>query len=88
MEGSSFKDDSFIDALVALQNFKTDLYHLAILDVKMSVNICFLTVVSDVYYEAFGILILPNFDENCIIHKPIENESLISTKQLKNIKSI
>lgn len=37
MEGSAFKVDSFIDDLVALQNFKTDLYDLAILDLKMPV---------------------------------------------------
>jgi CheY-like chemotaxis protein len=100
LEGSSFKVDSFIDPLVALQNFKTGLYDLVILDVKMpvmngfglyqeirklddKVKICFLTAASDVYYEAFGKLSFPNIDKNCIIHKPIENESLI--KQIESI---
>jgi two-component system catabolic regulation response regulator CreB len=100
LEGSAFKVDSFVDPLVALQNFRTGLYDIAILDVKMpvingfglyqeirklddKVKICFLTAVSDIYYEAFGKLSFPNIDENCIIHKPIENESLI--KQTESI---
>lgn len=100
LEGSAFKVDSFIDPLVALQNFKTGLYDLVILDVKMpvmngfglyqeirklddKVKICFLTAASDVYYETFGKLSFPDIDENCIIHKPIENESLI--KQVESI---
>jgi DNA-binding LytR/AlgR family response regulator len=41
------------------------------------VKIYFLTAASDVYCEAFGELSVPNIDEICIIHKPIENESLI-----------
>ena len=86
--------------MVALEKFKTGLYDLVILDVKMpvmngfglyqeirklddKVKICFLTAASDVYYEAFGKLSFPNIDENCIIHKPIENESLI--KQIESI---
>jgi CheY-like chemotaxis protein len=100
LEGSAFKVDSFIDPLVALQNFKTGLYDLVILDVKIpvmngfglyqeirklddKVKICFLTAASDVYYETFGKLSFPDIDDNCIIHKPIENESLI-----KHIESI
>jgi CheY-like chemotaxis protein len=100
LEGSGFKVDSFIDPLVALQNFKAWLYDIAILDVKMplmngfglyqeirklddKVKICFLTAASDVCYEAFGKLSFPDIDENCIIHKPIENESLI--KQIESI---
>ena len=47
------------------------------------VKVCFLTAASDVYYEAFGKQAFPNFDENHIIHVPIENELLI--KQIKSI---
>jgi DNA-binding response OmpR family regulator len=47
------------------------------------VKICFLTAVSDVYYEAFGNQAFPKIDEVCIIQKPIENELLV-----KRIKSI
>jgi CheY-like chemotaxis protein len=100
LEGSGFKIDSFTDPLLALDSFKTGLYDLVILDVKMpimngfglyqeirkldnKVKICFLTAASDVYYEAFGKQAFPNFDENCIIRVPIENELLI--KQIKSI---
>jgi DNA-binding response OmpR family regulator len=47
------------------------------------VKICFLTAVSDVYYEAFGNQAFPKIDEVYIIQKPIENELLV-----KRIKSI
>jgi DNA-binding response OmpR family regulator len=47
------------------------------------VNVCFLTAASDVYHEAFGKQAFPNFDQNHIIHVPIENELLI--KQIKSI---
>jgi two-component system response regulator ChvI len=100
LEGSGFKIDSFTDPLLALDSFKTSLYDLVILDVKMpimngfglyqeirkldnKVKICFLTAASDIYYEAFGKQAFPNFDENCIIRVPIENELLI--KQIKSI---
>jgi len=100
LEGNDFKVDSFTNPLVALQNFKSGLYDLVLLDVKIpimngfglcqairnlddKVKICFLTAVSDVYYEAFGKRAFPNIDEKCIIQKPIENELLI--KQIKSI---
>jgi DNA-binding response OmpR family regulator len=100
LEGNDFKADSFTDPLEALQNFKTGLYDLVLLDVKMpvmngfglyrairklddKVKICFLTAISDVYYEALGKQAFPENDEKCIIRKPIENELLI-----KRIKSI
>jgi DNA-binding response OmpR family regulator len=35
LEGNGFKVDSFNDALLALENFKADLYDLLILDIKM-----------------------------------------------------
>ena len=35
LEGNGFKVDSFNDALLALENFKSDLYDLLILDIKM-----------------------------------------------------
>ena len=100
LEGNDFKVDSFTNPLVALQNFKSGLHDLVVLDVKMpimngfglsqairkldeKVKICFLTAVSDVYYEAFGTKTVPNIDEKCIIRKTVENESLI--KQIKSI---
>jgi two-component system catabolic regulation response regulator CreB len=100
LEGNNFKVDSFTDPLAALRDFKSGLYDLALIDVKMpvmngfglyqairklddKVKICFLTAVSDVYYEAFGIQAFPNIEKKCIIQKPIENELLI--KQIKSI---
>jgi CheY-like chemotaxis protein len=97
---SGFKVDSFTDPLAALQNFKTGVYDLALIDVRMpvmngfglyneirkldiKVKICFLTAAEDTYYETFGKQAYPNYDENCIIRKPIGNELLI--KQLKSI---
>ena len=100
LEESDFKVDSFIDPQAALRNFKTGLYDLALIDVRMpvmngfglyneirkldiKVKICFLTAADDTYYETFRKQAYPNYDENCIIRKPIENELLI-----KRIKSI
>ena len=37
LEGNDFKVDSFTNPLVALQNFKSSLYDLVLLDVKMPV---------------------------------------------------
>ena len=38
------------------------------------VKICFLTAAEDTYYETFRKQAHPNYDENCILRKPIENE--------------
>jgi DNA-binding response OmpR family regulator len=46
------------------------------------ITICFLTATDDAYYEILK-KNYPNIHENCIIHKPVDNESL-----LKRIKSI
>lgn len=100
LEDSGFKVDSFTDPLAALQNFKSGLYDLALIDVKMpgmhgfglcneirkfdiKVRICFLTATEDTHYESFRKQAYPNYEEICIIRKPIENELLI-----KRIKSI
>ncbi len=100
LEESDFKVDSFTDPLSALQNFKTGLYDLALIDVRMpvmngfglyneirkldiKVKICFLTAADDTYYETFRRQAYPNYDENCILRKPIENELLIT--QIKSI---
>ena len=100
LEESGFKVDSFTDPLAALQNFKSGIYDLALIDVKMpgmhgfslsneirkfdiKVKICFLTAAEDTHYESFRKQAYPNYEENCIIRKPIENELLI-----KRIKSI
>ncbi len=99
LEENGFKVDSFTDASEALENFMTGLYDLVILDVKMpamsgfslhkkirelddKVTICFLTAADEVYYETLK-KCSPNIDENCIIHKPVDNDSLL--RQIKSI---
>jgi DNA-binding response OmpR family regulator len=99
LEENGFRVDSFTDASEALENFMTGLYDLAILDVKMPgmsgfslyktirelddrITICFLTAAGEVYYETLK-KNYPNIDENCIIRKPVDNDSL-----LRKIESI
>lgn len=48
-----------------------------------NIKICFLTAAEETYYEAFRKQAFPEYDENCIIRKPVENESLI--KQINSI---
>jgi DNA-binding response OmpR family regulator len=99
LEENGFKVDSFTDASEALENFTIGIYDLVILDVKMpkmtgfslyseirkidnKVLICFLTAADDVYYEALK-KCYPKIDENCIIHKPVDNDTLL--RQIKSI---
>jgi DNA-binding response OmpR family regulator len=99
LEENGFKVDSFTDASQALQNFRNDLYDLVILDVIMpetdgfslyekikklddKVIICFLTATDDAHYEMLK-KNYPNINENCVIHKPVDNESLL--RQINSI---
>jgi DNA-binding response OmpR family regulator len=99
LEENGFKVDSYTDAFEALENFSTGLYDLAMLDVKMpemdgfslyekikklddKVIICFLTATDDTYYETLK-KNYPAINENCIIHKPVDNESLL--RQINSI---
>ena len=99
LEENGFKVDSFTDAFEALENFRTGLYDLAILDVIMpemdgfrlyekikklddKVAICFLTATDETYYEILKMHYLA-VNEKCVIHKPVDNESL-----LRIIKSV
>jgi len=99
LEENGFKVDSFNDASQALENFMTGIYDLVLLDVKMpgmdgfslydkikklddKVAICFLTAADDAYYK-ISKKKHPGINEICIIHKPVDNESLL--KQIKSI---
>jgi DNA-binding response OmpR family regulator len=99
LEKNGFKVDSFTDASEALENFRAGLYDLVILDVKLpttngfslyekikkmddKVMICFLTAADNAYYEMLK-KHYPSVNENCVIHKPVDNESL-----LRLIKSV
>ena len=93
LEENGFKVDSFTDASQALENFTAGLYDLVILDVKLpgmdgfslytkikklddKVRICFLTAADKEYYENLK-KHYSSIKENCVIHKPVDNESLL-----------
>ena len=94
LEENGFKVDSFTDASQALENFTAAVYDLVILDVKLpgmdgfslyekikklddKVIICFLTAADRTYYEVLRKQ-YPSINENCVIHKPVDNESLVT----------
>lgn len=96
---NGFKVDSFTDTTEALSYFSAGVYDLVILDVIMpemdgfslyekikklddKVTICFLTATDDACYEILK-KDHPSINENCVIHKPVDNESL-----LRLIKSV
>ena len=98
LEENGFKVDSFTDASEALENFRTGICDLVIIDVKMpvidgfslyekikkldgKVAICFLTAADDVSYKTSKKK-HPSINENCVIHKPVDNESLL--RQIKS----
>ena len=92
LEENNFIVDSFNDPLLALENFKANLYDVLILDIKMPKKDGF-----EVYKEVmkidnrvkvcfltagdvnYGLLkeTFPTLDENQFIRKPIENTELI-----------
>jgi DNA-binding response OmpR family regulator len=99
LEENEFKVDSFTDASQALENFTPGLYDLVMLDVKLpamdgfslyekikklddKVRICFLTAANRTYYEILK-KHYPSINENCVIHIPVDCESL-----LRLIKSV
>ena len=94
LEENGFKVDSFTDAFQALKNFTAGLYDLVLLDVKLpamdgfslceemkklddKVRICFLTAADRTYYEILR-KHHPSIKENYVIHKPVDNDSLLS----------
>ena len=91
LENHGFKIDAFNDPILALRNFNASSYNLAILDIRMpkitglglskelrkidnKVKICFLSAISN--YEEFK-RYFPEINEDQIIVKPIDNQSLI-----------
>ena len=91
LEGNRFVVHTFDDPLLALENFRKDLYDLLILDIKMEkmnglelyreikkidkVKVCFLAA-SKFNYEVF-VDVLSDLKENQFIQKPIQNKDLI-----------
>jgi len=98
LECNEFEVDTFNDPLVALSSFKTNLYHLLLIDVKMpKMNGSVLyqqmqkidnkvrvcfITASEVYYEALR-EIFPNLDVCCFIRKPIEMSDLVNRIKLE-----
>ena len=92
-ENSEFMVHSFTDPLLALRNFKSNLYDLILVDIKMpemdgldfyreirkiDKNVRLCFVTaSEKYYEPFRKEIYDILDENCFIQKPIANEDLL-----------
>jgi two-component SAPR family response regulator len=92
-ENSEFIVHSFTDPLLALKNFKPNLYDLILVDIKMpemdgldfyreirktDKNVRLCFVTaSEKYYEPFRKEIYDILGENCFIQKPIANEDLL-----------
>jgi DNA-binding response OmpR family regulator len=92
LEDNNFIVDSFNDPLRALENFKADMYDLAILDIKMPKKDGFevykeilkidnrvkvcFLTAGDINYRSLKET-FPTLDENQFIRKPIENIELI-----------
>jgi DNA-binding response OmpR family regulator len=91
-ENSSFKVDSFDNPILALKNFRKNLYELLILDIRMS-QMNGIKLYQEIrkidnkvkvcfltagqsYYRAFTD-ICHDLKENRFIQKPIENEELV-----------
>jgi DNA-binding response OmpR family regulator len=89
LEQNGFKVNTFTDPLLALENFRRELYDLLILDIKMPKMHGFelyreikkkdnkakvcFLTAGEIYYGAYTDI----FDENQFIRKPIENAALI-----------
>jgi len=98
LECNEFVVDTFNDPLVALSSFKTNLYHLLLIDVKMPKMNGFelyqqmqkidnkvrvcFITAFEVYYEALR-EIFPNLDVCCFIRKPIEMSDLVNRIKLE-----
>ena len=92
-ENNEFMVHSFTDPLLALKNFKSNLYDLILVDIKMpemdgldfyreirkiDKNVRLCFVTaSEKYYEPFRKEIYDILGENCFIQKPIANEDLL-----------
>ena len=101
LEDNGFVVHAFDDPLLALENFRKDLYDLLILDIKMEKMDGFqlyreikkidnkvkicFLTAGEMDYEQFRKELFPALDENCYIQKPIQNKTL--TKIINEITS-
>jgi DNA-binding response OmpR family regulator len=93
LQDSGFKVDSYEDPILALKNFKSRFYDLAILDIKMPQMNGFIVyneikkldnsikvcfvMAGEIYYGVYSDS-LSSVDVKCFIRKPIKNEGLIN----------
>jgi DNA-binding response OmpR family regulator len=93
LEENGFKVESFTDASEALENFRTGIYDLVIIDVKMPVIDGFslyekikklddkvricFLTAADKAYYEILKKHYPSIKENCVIYKPVDNECLL-----------
>ena len=93
------KVDSFTEPFAALNNFKSGLYDLVMIDIVLPNMNGFelyyaikrlddkvkicFITASEMYYEEIIKETIPELDTNCFIKKPISNEELI--RQVKNM---
>jgi DNA-binding response OmpR family regulator len=91
LENNGFKVDAFTDPILVLRNFNAGSYDLALLDIRMpkitglglykelkkidnKIRVCFLSAISN--YQEFA-KYFPTINENQIIVKPVDNQTLI-----------
>ena len=93
LEDAGFEVDAFTDPIVALTNFKSNYYDLAILDIKMPHMDGFelyqklkelddkvkvcFLTASEMFYELFRSKEYSSIDSDLFIHKPIGNKDLV-----------
>ncbi|MFL6357068.1 MAG: response regulator transcription factor [Nitrososphaeraceae archaeon] len=91
LEENGFKTEAFSDPILALSSFIAGSYDLALLDIRMpritglglykelrridyKIRVCFLSAISN--YQEFA-KYFPTINENQIIVKPVDNQTLI-----------
>jgi DNA-binding response OmpR family regulator len=91
LEENGFKTETFSDPILALRSFIAGSYDLALLDIRMpritglglykelkkidnKIRVCFLSAISN--YQEFA-KYFPTINENQIIVKPVDNQTLI-----------
>ncbi|MFL6326978.1 MAG: response regulator transcription factor [Nitrososphaeraceae archaeon] len=91
LESNGFRTEAFGDPILALRSFIAGSYDLALLDIRMpritglglykelrkidnKIRVCFLSAISN--YQEFA-KYFPTINENQIIVKPVDNQTLI-----------
>lgn len=83
LEENRFDTNAYDKPLDALHNFKSGIYDLVVLDIKMPkidkrIKVCFITAPEDYYIKQFPEL----KEEECFMQKPISTDSFVSRIKL------